>query len=291
MTYGELYEYGKRTLEAAGVAEAALDARLLLEYICHTDRNELIVHADRNRSGMEEQFYRTVIEKRAERVPLQHITGEQEFMGLSFRVNEHTLIPRQDTEILVEEAMRHLVDGMRILDMCTGSGCILLSLLKYSNECEGIGVDISEMALEVARENAARLQLSAAFLAGDLFAPLESLEAERTVRGGRHGVLFDMVVANPPYIETGVIAALMPEVRAHEPLAALDGGEDGLSFYRRITTQAPAYMQRGAYLFFEIGCGQAQAVTALMQETGFGGIEVLRDYAGLDRVVYGTKAY
>ena len=291
MTYGELYEYGKRTLEAAGVAEAALDARLLLEYICHTDRNELIVHADRCRSGMEEQFYRTVIEKRAERVPLQHITGEQEFMGLSFRVNEHTLIPRQDTEILVEEAMRHLVDGMRILDMCTGSGCILLSLLKYSNECEGIGVDISEKALEVARENAARLQLSAAFLAGDLFAPLESLEAERTVRGGRHGVLFDMVVANPPYIETGVIAALMPEVRAHEPLAALAGGEDGLSFYRRITTQAPAYMQRGAYLFFEIGCGQAQAVTALMQETGFGGIEVLRDYAGLDRVVYGTKAY
>ncbi len=291
MTYGELYEYGKRTLGEAGVTEAALDALLLLEYICHTDRNELIVHADRNRSGMEEQFYRTVIEKRAERVPLQHITGEQEFMGLSFRVNEHTLIPRQDTEILVEEAMRHLVDGMRILDMCTGSGCILLSLLKYSNECEGIGVDISEKALEVARENAARLQLSAAFLAGDLFAPLESLEAERTVRGGRHGVLFDMVVANPPYIETGVIAALMPEVRAHEPLAALDGGEDGLSFYRRITTQAPAYMQRGAYLFFEIGCGQAQAVTALMQETGFGGIEVLRDYAGLDRVVYGTKAY
>lgn len=277
MTYGELYEYGKRTLGEAGVTEAALDARLLLEYICHTDRNELIVHADHNRSGMEEQFYRTVIEKRAERVPLQHITGEQEFMGLSFRVNEHTLIPRQDTEILVEEAMRHLVDGMRILDMCTGSGCILLSLLKYSNECEGIGVDISEKALEVARENAARLQLSAAFLAGDLFAPLESLEAERTVRGGRHGVLFDMVVANPPYIETGVIAALMPEVRAHEPLAALDGGEDGLSFYRRITTQAPAYMQRGAYLFFEIGCGQAQAVTALMQETGFGGIEVLRD--------------
>ena len=291
MTYGELYEYGKRTLGEAGVTEAALDARLLLEYICHTDRNELIVHADHNRSGMEEQFYRTVIEKRAERVPLQHITGEQEFMGLSFRVNEHTLIPRQDTEILVEEAMRHLVDGMRILDMCTGSGCILLSLLKYSNECEGIGVDISEKTLEVARENAARLQLSAAFLAGDLFAPLESLEAERTVRGGRHGVLFDMVVANPPYIETGVIAALMPEVRAHEPLAALDGGEDGLSFYRRITTQAPAYMQRGAYLFFEIGCGQAQAVTALMQETGFGGIEVLRDYAGLDRVVYGTKAY
>lgn len=146
MTYKEFYEYGKQKLEEAGIAEAALDARLLLEYVCHTDRNELIVHSDRVRSDMEEQFYRMLIEKRASRVPLQHIMGEQEFMGLCFRVSEHTLIPRQDTEILVEEALRRLSDGMRILDMCTGSGCILLSLLKYSNECEGIGIDISGKA-------------------------------------------------------------------------------------------------------------------------------------------------
>ncbi|MDE6915626.1 MAG: peptide chain release factor N(5)-glutamine methyltransferase [Lachnospiraceae bacterium] len=289
MTYGELYEYGKRALAKAGVAEAALDARLLLEYICRTDRNELIVHADRARSDIEEQFYRTVIEKRAARIPLQHITGEQEFMGLSFRVNEHTLIPRQDTEILVEEAMRHLGDGMRILDMCTGSGCILLSLLRYSNECEGIGIDISEDALNVARENAGRLQLDARFLEGDLFAPLERLDVE-AVLGGRRDLLFDMIVSNPPYIETGVIDTLMPEVRGHEPIGALDGGADGLSFYRRITAQAPAYLRGGAYLFFEIGCGQAQAVTALMQEAGFVQVAVLKDYAGLDRVVSGRKA-
>lgn len=289
MTYGELYEYGKCALAQAGVAEAALDARLLLEYICRTDRNELIVHADRVRSDIEEQFYRTVIGKRASRIPLQHITGVQEFMGLSFRVNEHTLIPRQDTEILVEEAMRCLGDGMRILDMCTGSGCILLSLLKYSNECEGIGIDISAEALKVARENAERLQQAAVFLEGDLFAPLERFEAESAARKRVRG-LFDMIVSNPPYIETGVIDTLMPEVRRHEPLGALDGGADGLSFYRRIAAQAPAYLRRGAYLFFEIGCGQAQAVAALMQEAGFVQIEVLKDYAGLDRVVYGMKA-
>ena len=199
MTYRELYEYGKKQLEDAGIEEAALDARLLLEYICHTDRNALLAHGDSVRNDLEEQFYRTVIERRAQRIPLQHITGEQEFMGLTFKVNEHVLIPRQDTEILVEEAMRYLSDGTRILDICTGSGCILLSLLKYSNECEGMGVDISEDALAVARENAGRLGIQADFRQSDL---LEKVE-------GR----FDMIVSNPPYIETDVIETLMPEVR------------------------------------------------------------------------------
>lgn len=283
MTYREFYEYGKSRLAEAGIAEAGLDARILLEYVCHADRNELILYADRERSSMEEQFYRMVIEKRASRVPLQHITGEQEFMGLSFQVNEHVLIPRQDTEILVEEAMCHLGDGMRILDLCTGSGCILLSLLKYSNECEGIGIDISEEALKTARENAERLGLDAVFLAGDLFGPLADFMSERTPDR-----LFDMVVSNPPYIETAVIDTLMPEVREHEPFCALDGGADGLQFYRRILAEAPAHMRRGAVLLFEIGCGQGEAVARLMQETGFVQVEVLQDYAGLDRVVCGS---
>lgn len=283
MTYREFYEYGKSRLAEAGIAEAGLDARILLEYVCHADRNELILYADRERSSMEEQFYRMVIEKRASRVPLQHITGEQVFMGLSFQVNEHVLIPRQDTEILVEEAMRHLGDGMRILDLCTGSGCILLSLLKYSNECEGIGIDISEEALKTARENAERLGLDAVFLAGDLFGPLADFMSERTPDR-----LFDMVVSNPPYIETAVIDTLMPEVREHEPFCALDGGADGLQFYRRILAEAPAHMRRGAVLLFEIGCGQGEAVARLMQETGFVQVEVLQDYAGLDRVVCGS---
>ena len=285
MTYRELYEYGKSRLSEAGIAEAGLDARLLLEYVCHADRNELILYADRERNSMEEQFYRMVIEKRASRIPLQHITGEQEFMGLSFQVNEHVLIPRQDTEILVEEAMRHLGDGMRILDLCTGSGCILLSLLKYSNECEGVGIDISEEALKTARENAEKLGLDAVFLAGDLFGPLADFVSKRTPDR-----LFDMVVSNPPYIETAVIDTLMPEVRDHEPFCALDGGADGLQFYRRILAEAPAHMRRGAVLLFEIGCGQGEAVARLMQEAGFVQVEVLQDYAGLDRVVYGIKS-
>lgn len=284
MTYKGLYEYGKQKLIDAGIEDAALDARLLLEYICHTNRNELIIHADCQRSSIEEQFYTIVIEKRASHIPLQHITGEQEFMGLSFQVNEHVLIPRQDTEILVEEAMRHLCDGMHILDMCTGSGCILLSLLKYSNECEGVGVDISSDAIRVAQENAQRLQLDATFLEGDLFLPLKNFKSDKI-----SDTLFDIIVSNPPYIETKVINTLMPEVRLHEPVGALDGGEDGLYFYKKIVAEAPRFMRKGAYLFFEIGYAQAQAVAMLLQEAGFIQIEVLKDYAGLDRVVFGMK--
>lgn len=285
MTYKALYEYGKKKLEEAGIEEASLDARLLLEYVCHTDRNELLVYGDKNRSEFEAQVYQMAVDRRAARIPLQHITGEQEFMGLRFRVNEHVLIPRQDTEILVEEAMRCLSDGMRILDLCTGSGCILLSLLKYSNECEGIGIDISDKALLTARENASALQLDAVFLEGDLFAPLESYVSSKT-----KDRLFDIVVSNPPYIETEEIGVLMPEVREHEPLLALDGGEDGLSFYRKIIKKAPEYMRKGAHLFLEIGCRQGEAVRTLMQEAGFSQIQILKDYAGLERVVFGMKA-
>lgn len=274
MTYRQLYEYGVEKLVEAGIDEAKLDARLLLEYICHTDRNTLLVHGDIERNEMEEQFYRMCIEKRATRIPLQHITGEQEFMGLTFRVNRHTLIPRQDTETLVEEGMRHMYDGMRILDMCTGSGCILLSLLKYSNECEGIGVDISEEALKVARENAQRLGLKAEFVQGDLFEPVPEKK-------------FDMIVSNPPYIETAVIETLMPEVRDHEPMQALDGMEDGLFFYRKIVEKAPGFLTKGGWLLFEIGHNQGEAVSKLMTVQGFKEVEVVKDYTGLDRVVLG----
>lgn len=280
MTYKELYEYGAGVLKQADIAEAELDARLLLEYICRTDRNTLLVHGDSVRSPMEEEFYKITIEKRKQHIPLQHITGEQEFMGLVFRVNEHTLIPRQDTEILVEEAMRYLGDGMRILDVCTGSGCILLSLLKYSNECEGIGIDISGNALLMAKENAKRLCLEATFLCGDLFEPLEGFVSDKT-----RDRLFDIIISNPPYIPSSVIQELMPEVRDHEPLLALDGMEDGLYFYRKIIEKAPNYMRSGGLLFFEIGWDQADAVSSVLREKGFGNIEVIKDYAGLDRVV------
>ncbi len=275
MTYRELYEYGVAKLMEADIEEAKLDARLLLEYICHTDRNALLVHGDSKRNEIEEEFYKAVIGKRAQRIPLQHITGEQEFMGLTFKVNEHTLIPRQDTEILVEEAMRHLHDGMDILDMCTGSGCILLSLLKYSNECSGTGIDISQDALEVARENAQMLGLKAEWLQSDLF---------EKVSGS-----FDMLVSNPPYIATKEIETLMPEVREHEPIQALDGYEDGLFFYREIIAKASEYLRKGARVFFEIGYDQGEAVSNLLIKHGFQEVKVVKDYAGLDRVVKGMK--
>lgn len=273
MKYQELYRYGRERLEGAGVAEAALDARLLLEYVCHTDRNTLLAHGDMEVEPEWEQRYRNFIQRRETHVPLQHITGVQEFMGLPFMVDEHVLIPRQDTEILAEEAMRELHDGMDILDMCTGSGCILLSLLRYSNDCRGVGADISRQALQIAEKNAAALSIEAVFVQSDLFAGLEK------------GHKFDMLVSNPPYIPSAVIPTLMEEVRAYEPLAALDGKEDGLYFYRRISREAKAYLHGGAFIFLEIGCDQAEAVSRILAEEGYSRIEVIRDFSGLDRVV------
>lgn len=266
---------GKEKLTEAGIEEAALDARLLLEFVCHTTRNDLLVHGDRAVEEDKSEDYLGLIAKRSERIPLQHLTGVQEFMGLEFLVNEHVLIPRQDTEVLVEEVMRNLHDGFRILDMCTGSGCILLSLLHYSNGCSGVGADISEEALEVARENAQKLQeTESAFIQGDLF---ENVEGK-----------FEIIVSNPPYIRTEVIGTLMEEVRLHEPLGALDGSADGLYFYRRIIAESRDYLCGGGQLFLEIGYDQREDVCRLMEEAGYKDVTAIRDYAGLDRVVYGS---
>ena len=273
MNYTEAFLLGMQKLKEAEIGEAQLDARLLLEEVCGTDHNTLLCHGDREVSEKEEEQYRKTIEQRAQHVPLQHILGYQDFMGLRFHVNEHVLIPRQDTEILVEEAMRYLHDGMRILDLCTGSGCILLSLLHYSNDCEGTGVDISKEALQVAALNAELLGIKADFLKSDLY---------EKVTGK-----FDLLVSNPPYIERKVIPTLMEEVREYDPYIALDGGEDGLDFYRRIIGGAQDYLKRGGQILMEIGSGQAQAVSELLREAGFKEIDVCRDFADLDRVVSG----
>lgn len=300
MTYREVFEEGKGALAAVGIEEAELDARLLLEFVCGTDRNTLLVHDERPVTSTEEVTYRELIGKRAKRIPLQHLTGVQDFMGLEFEVNEHVLIPRQDTEILVEEALQELHDGMRVLDMCTGSGCILISLLRYSNDCTGMGVDISEEALQVAERNAKKLladvtgaglitesvldgtasagdESPAVFIQSDLF---EKVEGK-----------FDMIVSNPPYICTEVIQTLMPEVREHEPLQALDGSADGLLFYRRIIEDSIRYLKKGGMLFFEIGYDQGEAVKNLMEQAGYLEVHVVKDYAGLDRVVSGTLGF
>lgn len=276
MNYKEVYAEGLQRLEAKQIDNAKLDARYLLEAICNTNRNDLLAHGDREVSEESYQQYQQAIYKRGQHIPLQHITGLQEFMGLQFKVNEYVLIPRQDTEVLVEEAMLHLHDGMRILDMCTGSGCILLSLLNYSNDCAGTGVDLSAEALAVARENAESLGITADFLQSDLFQQIDSSEK------------YDILVSNPPYIRTKVVEDLMPEVREHEPMLALDGKEDGLFFYRRIITECGAYLHGGAFVLFEIGYDQGQQVKELMEQQGFIEVTVIQDFAGLDRVVTGT---
>lgn len=279
MTYRECYEQGCRTLQAAGIEEATLDARLLLEAVCGTDRNDLLAHGEQPVMSQAEEKYLNWIRQRAEHIPLQQLTGEQDFMGLTFSVNEHVLIPRQDTEILVEEVLKELHDGMRILDMCTGSGCILLSLLHYSNDCEGLGVDLSAEALEVAGQNVLKVLTPekaehAHFLQSDLFEKLEDK--------------FEIIVSNPPYIASAEVEKLMPEVRDHEPRMALDGTEDGLYFYRRIIEEAGKHLVSSGMLFFEIGYDQGQAVSELMRAQGYREVQVVQDYAGLDRVVLGT---
>ena len=274
MQYQKLYRMGKDRLTEAKIPEAELDARLLLEEVCGTDRNDLLVHGDKEIPPEQCDRYVEYIQRRQKREPLQQITGYQEFMGLRFKVTPDVLIPRQDTEILVEEVMRYVHDGMHILDMCTGSGCILLSLLKYSNDCEGTGCDISEPALKVAEENAKELSLNASFVQSNLF---ENISGK-----------YEFIVSNPPYIPTGVIPTLMEEVRDHEPVCALDGREDGLYFYREIVEKAGEYLYPGGMLFFEIGYDQAEKVSSLMRKAGYQEVRVCKDLAGLDRVVYGT---
>lgn len=280
MKYQECFNKGRDVLMKAGIEEAAWDARLLLEHVCGTDRNYLLVHGDKEVDSDKEASYLQMIDMRAKRIPLQHITGVQNFMGLDFKVNEHVLIPRQDTEILVEEILRQMSDSSRILDMCTGSGCILISLLHYNNWCEGVGVDLSESALEVANENASALlgnkspQPVYKFIRSDLF---ENVEGK-----------YDIIVSNPPYIRSEVIETLMPEVKEHEPRMALDGSEDGLYFYRKITELGKEYLKRGGMLYYEIGHDQGEEVSEIMRAAGFSDVQIVKDYAGLDRVVYGN---
>lgn len=273
MTLRQLLAEGKRKLREAGIAEWDLDAWYLLEYVTGCTRSAYFLHPEKETDDCRKRQYEELIEKRSSHIPLQHLTGSQEFMGLSFCVNEDVLIPRQDTEILVEEALKYIQPGMHILDMCTGSGCILLSILKLRQGVTGTGADLSGRALLVAEKNRNALDVRAEFLESDLFERVSDR--------------YDCIVSNPPYIPSRVVDTLMEEVRDHEPRQALDGREDGLYFYRKITEQSPEYLKPGGMLFFEIGYNQAEAVQELMK-SDFTDIRVVRDLAGLDRVVYGS---
>ncbi len=275
----QIYKEGTEYLLERNIPDAQLDAWYLLEYVTGISRASYYGDPGKMISEADEKQYFEYIHKRGERIPLQHITGRQEFMGYEFLVNEHVLIPRQDTETLVEEALKVLRPGMKLLDMCTGSGCILLSLLKMGTEkrkisdLSGIGVDISEEALKVAMENSKRLETPARWMQSDLFEKLTGT--------------FDLIVSNPPYIRTEVIESLQDEVKLHDPYIALDGREDGLFFYRQIIKESVKYLSEGGFLMFEIGHDQGEAVSELMWDAGYIEVSVKKDLAGLDRVVCG----
>lgn len=266
-------------LASGNVADAAVDAWYLMEHVTGINRAGYLAEPRRKMSAEQRDAYEELVNRRGRRIPLQHLTGQQEFMGLNFLVNEAVLIPRQDTETLVETALAQMPadtggDPYRVLDLCTGSGCIAVSLAKLAGCPISVqAADISEAALAVAQQNAKRLDASVRFWHSDLFAQVEGV--------------FDMIVSNPPYIQTAVIDALEEEVRQHEPHIALDGGDDGLYFYRRIARESHVCLAEGGRLLLEIGYDQGAAVTGLLRDEGFSEVRLLQDLAGNDRVVSG----
>ena len=274
-TYKDALEYGKQRLLECEIEDANLDAWLLLEYVSGISRSWYFVHEDEEISENDIEEYQILIEQRGKHIPLQQLTKEAYFYGMKFFVNENVLIPRQDTEVLVEQvlSLSKGKENLKLLDMCTGSGCILLALLANLKQASGTGVDLSEKALEVAQRNGKELGIEVSWVQSDLF---------DKVSGS-----YDIIVSNPPYIETSVIEGLMDEVKLYEPCMALDGTEDGLFFYREITMQAGKYLKNNGILAFEIGYNQGKAVSEFMKENGYKEVQVLQDLAGLDRVVTG----
>ena len=280
MTLQEAYNKGREILTKASIEDADIDAWYLLEYVTGVSRSSYYGNPFKDIQDEEYVKYMGAISKRKEHFPLQHIIGVQDFFGLTFNVNENVLVPRQDTEVLVEDVL-HVIkskidkEEVHVLDMCTGSGCILLSTLKYADKkCIGLGADISSKALEVACTNRDELKIDADFVLSNIFENIE----------GR----WDVIVSNPPYIRSDVIPTLSEEVKNHDPLIALDGYEDGLYFYKKIVKESVDYIKDGGYLMFEIGYDQGDDVKKLMENAGYNSVYVKKDLAGLDRVVCGV---
>ena len=277
MTYRQMLQSLQERFKEAGIEEFVSDAWILFSAASGLDRGHYLLDQREEMPAEERGRLEEFAEKRVQRIPVQHILGEQNFFGLPFYVNGDVLVPRQDTEILVEKALEKLKDGDRLLDLCTGSGCILISLLHEAEEKEmkvkGFGLDLSEKALALAKKNAERnaVIFCSEWIKSDMF---EKAEGK-----------YDMILSNPPYIPTAEIEKLMPEVKDHDPRMALDGDRDGLKFYRILAKEAPAFLKEGGSLFLEIGAEQAEDVTALLAENAFKEVKVVKDLAGLDRVV------
>ena len=278
MTIREAVKWGAKRLRDNNVDNADHDSFELLSAINGMTRTFYLVNGDSMLSEENFLLYEEYIDKRAAHVPLQHILGKAYFYGYEFEVNEDVLIPRPDTEVLVGEVIKVTRNGDNILDMCTGSGCIGITLAKKFPESRLLGVDVSEKALKVAQKNKHNLEVdNIDFMLSDLFGELGN------------DITFNTIVSNPPYIPTKVIETLQDEVRLHDPLLALDGTEDGLMFYREITEKAREYLKTDGYLCYEIGAEQAADVSEIMKQAGLRDITVVKDLAGLDRVVMGRK--
>ena len=262
---------GTKMLTQAGIDEAELDAGYILEYIAGLNSAQYFIHSeDIIEKNKAEEFFR-LIERRSKRIPLSYVIGTRDFFGLTFKVDENVLIPEQETELLVEEVIKYS-EGKSVLDMCTGSGCIAISIALFGKPSKVAASDISEKALEVARENAKSLKSGEiSFIQGDMF---ENVTDK-----------FDIIVSNPPYIETGEIDELMPEVRDYIPRLALDGDIDGLKFYRIISKEAVKKLNKNGRIFYEIGYNQSRAVASILLENGFTDVKIMKDYSGLDRIV------
>ena len=281
MTVRELLLWGREELAHALCPDPETDAKLLLYYAADADLSWYALHREDPAEESTKERFRSAVARRALREPLQYITGTAPFYGYSMKVTPDVLIPRFDTEILVEEVLRVLEPDMRLLDICTGSGCIPAAIAKEFGELTGGAVldvsasDISEEALHVARENAERLGVRIHFVKSDLFSEITGT--------------YDVITANPPYIREADISLLDQEVRAFEPRTALSGREDGLYFYRKITAEASDYLRRDGIMFLEIGADQAESVSGMLHDHGFRDIRLVRDLGGRDRVLMAKR--
>ena len=294
MTIREAYNWGKQFLKENNIDNYEGDSFELLSNIKGMDKTYYFLHGNDVFSDSLLERYENDIKRRAEHIPLQHITGKAYFYGREYIVDNNVLVPRSDTEVLVEKVLllagKNNIEEPIILDICTGSGCILLSLADKLRMGRFVGIDISNKAIEVADNNKkyiskqAQLDISGiSFFQNDLFEDFTKL----LIVNYLENVFFDFIVSNPPYIPTKDIEELDDEVKLHDPRIALDGREDGLFFYREIIKKAPDYIKKGGYLCFEIGYNQGEDVSRLMTIQGFTDIEVIRDLNGLDRVVIG----
>ena len=285
MTYYEALKAAVDRLEKAGVPDSDNDAELMLESATGRNWARLLLAREEKMPEEEYERFEALVARRLKREPLQHILGVWEFMGFDFYCTGDCLIPRQDTELLVmtaqeavEKMFREEQTALKVLDLCTGSGCVIISLKRLCGEkIEALGTDISDPALNVARRNAELNGVRVEFRQSDMYDNTGETE-------------FDVITANPPYIETETIYGLNPEITEYEPWIALDGGADGLKHYRSIIAGAGKHLKAGGRIMMEIGDTQGRAVSELLENAGYEAVEVLRDLAGLDRVVCGTRS-